>query len=520
MKNLFGKKVAVLFLAMNLLLSFLVVNAETNVGFIDCNILEKRISDESFQEVVQLKTVNPDGIEKTYSFASKVRINGSNYRNVQDIYDAVEENSFAKMAVEDGVITVLNFGSSSENYENVQYKEKKRCFHTLNSKQSNLPIYYRYNGDFVPPHLDENHYYDIDVYDYAICINQMKSKTENAVIDYIDIGSKIGGDFTQSINIYCESKTQDGSILKGELYDESNRLIREVEGEHGELSFGGLENESKAYVIKLWLEDSEGNEISCKYIKEYKLDKVEVKNTFVSRKRIGISAFGEVAMIKAVDADGTEKTYNFAEKVRINGSNYRNAQDIYDAVEENSFAKMTVENGVITVLNFGSSSENYENAEYDSEAKAFIAEGAELQSLPVYYRYNGDFVPPHLDENHYYDIEVYDYAICINQMKSKAEKTVIDYIDIGSKIGGDFTQSINVYCESKAQDSSILKGELYDESNRLICQGEGVNGELSFGGLENETKAYVIKLWLEDGEGNEKSSKYIKEYTVSKGEVK
>ena len=99
MKKLFGKKVVILFLVMNVLLSFLVAHAETNVEFVDCNILQKGISDGDFQEIVQIKTADKDGIVKTYSFAERVRINGSNYRNVQDIYDAIEENSFAKMVV-------------------------------------------------------------------------------------------------------------------------------------------------------------------------------------------------------------------------------------------------------------------------------------------------------------------------------------------------------------------------------------------------------------------------------------
>ena len=512
MKKLFGKKVVILFLVMNVLLSFLVAHAETNVEFVDCNILQKGISDGDFQEIVQIKTADKDGIVKTYSFAERVRINGSNYRNVQDIYDAIEENSFAKMVVEDEVITVLNFGSTYETYENAEYNSEAGVFITEDAELQTLPVYYRYNGEFVTPYLDESHYYDIEVYDYAICINQMKSKTEKTVIDYIDIGSKIGGDFTQTINIYCEFETQDSSVLKGELYDEGSRLICEGEGEHGELSFGGLENESKAYVVKFWLEDREGNEKSSKYIKEYTVNKGEVKDTFISRKGLSSTGFEEVVMIKAADKDGIEKTYYFAEKVRINGSNYRNAQDIYDAVEENSFAKMAVEDGAITVLNFGSSLGNYQNAEYNSKDKAFIAGDAEIQSLPVYYRYNEDFVKPYLDENHYYDIDVYDYAICINEMKSKTEKTVIDYIDIGSKIGSDFNQVITVCCEVNGDQSFTLKGRIYDEKRKLVssaeCEFSGY-GELTFEKIRNKSENCTIELWLEDDTNKKVSESYI-----------
>ncbi|MBQ3573400.1 MAG: hypothetical protein IJA16_02245, partial [Clostridia bacterium] len=198
--------------------------------------------------------------------------------------------------------------------------------------------------------------------------------------------------------------------------------------------------------------------------------------------------------------------------VRINGSNYRNAQDIYDVIEENSFAKMAVEDGVITVLNFGSSLENYENAEYDSEAKAFIAEGAELQSLPVYYKYNGEFVTPYLDENHYYDIDIYDYAICINQMKSKTEKTVIDYIDIGSKIGSDFKQIITVYCESNEGQNFTLKGRVYDEKINLVSSAESNfsgYGELTFEKIKNKSANCTIELWLEDDSNKKVSETYV-----------
>ena len=53
MKKVFGKKVAALFLVINVLLSFLAAYAETNVEFVDCNILQKGISDGDFQEVFQ-----------------------------------------------------------------------------------------------------------------------------------------------------------------------------------------------------------------------------------------------------------------------------------------------------------------------------------------------------------------------------------------------------------------------------------------------------------------------------------
>ena len=520
MKKLSGqKKIVVLLLVIQLLLS-LVVHAETNVEFSDCAILRKAISNSNFKETVQLKTYNTNGEETILNCEKSVLINGRRYKNAQDIYDAIEENSFAKIGVQNGVITVLNFDSSYENYENVEYKEKKGRFNTLNSKQSNLPVYYMYNGDFVPAHTDENHYYDLEVYDYAICITDMKSKTENAVIDYIETSSSIDSNFMKSINIYCESEEQDRNVLKGELYDEKGRLLAEKVGEEGEIYFGNLENETKTYEIKLWLEDEEGNEISSEYIKEYKVDKAEIEYAYILRKAISSNNFNETVQLKTYNTNGKEIIYNLAEITRVNGRRYKNVQSIYDAIEENTYAKMAIENGVVTVLNFSGDTEFYENAEYNSETNCFMADGTELGSLPVYYRYNEDLVSAYTDENHYYDIEVSDYAVCINRMKSKTDAAVIEYIDKGSLIGGNYMQSINICCESTAQDGVALKGELYDENGRLLAEETGEEGELYFGNLENETKTYEIKFWLEDEDGNEISSKYITEHQTIKAEIK
>ena len=81
-----------------------------------------------------------------------------------------------------------------------------------------LPVYYKYNGEFAAPYLDENHYYDIEVYENAVCITDVKSKTGADVIKLIDVGVTVNSDFMQSVVINCETENK-AYILKGRLYD-------------------------------------------------------------------------------------------------------------------------------------------------------------------------------------------------------------------------------------------------------------------------------------------------------------
>ena len=398
MKKLFVRNCLMLILIMQLL--SLITYAETNVEFVNCSILRIGMESSFSDESVILRTIDSDGVITNYKCAERVRINGILYKNATDICNNIEVGAFAKMAVEDDAVTVLNYSSSYICYENVEYKNKKRCFNTLNSRQANLPVYYRYNDELVPAYTDENHYYDIEVYDYAICITNMKSKTDAETIEYIEIGSAVSSDFSKSVNLYCESDVMERSILKGELYNEKNNLISESRGEYGELSFRNLENKDAVYTVKFWLEDIEGNRISSKYEKTYKAEKTEYKSLFILQKGTRATISGETVMIKAVDSNGSSEVYNFSERVRINGRLYRNSEDIYNNIGESAFVKAAVEGGVITVLNSSENMVLYENAEYNEETNTFSANGIEFAELAVYYRYNDEHVPAYTDENH------------------------------------------------------------------------------------------------------------------------
>ncbi len=496
------------------------VFADASVEFVNCNILQKGILDDSFDSVVGLRVVDINGEEATYKCAQRVRVNGTLCKNNDAIYNAIATDSFAKMAFEDGVVTVLNFSNDSTTYTDVEYKEKKKCFNFLNSKQANLPVYYKYNGDFYPAHFDENHYYDIEVNEYAICITDMKSKTDAEVIDTIEIDSEVGSDFKQTVSVYCEFDAPSGSVLKGELYDEKNILSGEFESISNELFFGNLDNKASTYTIKLWLEDRENNKISSAYVKKYSVNKADIVYGVVLGKGISNDSVDEFVELKTVNTDGVEVFYNCAQRMRVNGRLYKNADDIYSAVEDGAFVKMAVKDGVVKVLNFNSNFSEYENARYDNTTKSFTELYTQTEELPVYYEFDGEFKAAHLDENHYYDIKVYENAILITEMKSKYYDEVINFIEISSKLGSDLKQNIDIMCYSDVAYEVVLKAELYDENNIFLEKTQSTYYNVFFGGLDNETAKYIIKLWYEDIEGNKLSSEYVKEYTVNKTEVK
>ena len=519
LKKIFG----IVFFVVVLVCLALPVSAK--VEFIDCYILKIGINQSGFEQNLMIQISDETGEIKTYNCASRVRVNGRNYKYAEDVAGLIPNNSFAKIAVEDDVVTIINFGTEFKCYEDVKYNKKKNAFNVLNVNNSGLPVYYMYNGNIVPSHLDENHLYDISVYEYGVLITDMKSKNDESVLKLIELGSVINSDFLQNITVYCETDSNDDLILKGEIYDnKSNMLGRSQIRCNGDAEFGfnGLDNNENEYTLKLWLEDHEGNKKSSTYIKQYYTKKVEVKSGYILESAISSSAFEQNVLIKCADENGIINTYTMAERVRINGRMYKDIYDISDCIYTDVFSKMAIVDGFVTTLNFGTDCDNFYDVTYNPSDKKFETSDGIEYLLPVYYMYNDNFAPSHLDENHIYDISVYEYGILVTDMKSKNDKNVLKLIELDSLVNADFLQNITVYCESDSQDDCILKGEIYDDKLNLVANSQTrFNGdaELTFYGLENSQNEYTIKLWLED-DNSKKSSTYIKQYTTQKIEVK
>lgn len=491
--------------------------------FLDCCIMQTGISSSGFNDNVLIKVADVNGVENTYTCDTRVRINGVIYKNSEDILNTIALNSFAKIAIDNGVVKVINFDTNSKDYENVRYNDKKKAFNVLNANNSGLPVYYSYNNNLTTPHFDENHIYDISVYDYGVLVTDMRSDNDSVVLKLIELNPGINSGFTQNIGVYCETDQSDRLVLKCAAYDKNSNLVVEREGMCSgdcEVVLDGFENKDAVYTVKLWLEDTNGNIKSHIYKKLFTTKKIDVINGYIMQAAIDSSAVRENVQIKITDENGIQKVYTCADRVRIDGRMYKDNNDILNSLYTDVFGKMAVEDGYVTVINFGTDYTSYENVSYDESQQKFECAP---DGLPVYYQYNEAFALPHVDKNHKYDIAVYDYAVLITDMKSADESNVLKLIELGSGINAEFMQNINIYCETDCEQDAYLKCEAYDNNSQLVAKSEARcsgDAETSLVGFENKDSEYTVKLWLEDVDGNKISNVYIKQFETEQIEVK
>ena len=519
------KRLFSLVLALTLFVS-LFLNVKADVQFLYGNVVEKAINSSGFSQEFMLKIADTNGDETVYNCASRVLVNGVSYRLDDSLLNAIPDNAFVKMAVEDNLVKVLNFDTETKTYNNVSYHPKRKTFDVLNSKEANLPVYYTYNGNFVPACADENHLYDIEVNRYAVHITEMRSKTGKGIIGYIRTSAEIDRNFNQYVCLECETRISGDNILKGEIYDANSNLVFSSESEcsdFGELELHQLENADKTYTIKLWLEDRDKNVLSNVYELEYNTKKIDVKYVYIEETNIS-DGINQLLMIKTVDPDGTQKVYNCESYALINGRRYRDVYDQTSAVNTGVFAKIAVSDGVVKALEFGTDFTPYENVSYDANTKTFEGLNEETSTLPVYYTYFEDFVPAYLDANHNYNIEVYDYAVLVTDVGSKNYNSVVKKVVIGSDIDRYFNQCIDLECESFVDGADLIKAQLFDENSNLVGSVEDTLSEpmyLEFNGLENADKTYTIKIWLESmDDSNVASDVYTFKHSTKKIDVK
>lgn len=495
---------------------------ETLYGVIDAyNIL----SDNFGKECLSIKFYDSNGNTLIYS-SENLLVNGIQYSdkigNLGDLEKNIPTGAFAKYTISNNSIasdiifniTSLYYDESAEVYTDVTYNPSTKKFNGVDINTSPLPVYYKYNDKFITPTLDENHKYSIEVYDYAINITAFSAINSDAVINNIEITDNINSDFLQDINISCKTVNQD-SVLKAQLYNSESQLISEQKTAYNgsyKLSFKNLPNTDAEYTVKLCLEDKNGAVISPIYTKIYSIASVPVLYGNIMSYCCDEDIYGnEFLLILFCDNNGEEKSYT-STNILINNENYVFGEDIPIGV----FAKFAFSDNKNAVLNYDTDFQTYNNVTYNPSTQKFVGLNVNTKALPVYYKYNDKFVTPILDENHKYNIEVYDYAVNITSISALNKAETIINIDTENCVDSDFSQYVKISCDA-ANNDAVLAGEIYDTNSKLTAEKktEYNNGYiLSFSGLSGR---YTAKLWLEDKTGNIISPTYTK--TIETGSL-
>ncbi len=159
----------------------------------------------------------------------------------------------------------------------------------------------------------------------------------------------------------------------------------------------------------------------------------------------------------------------------------------------------------ITEINADATPVTYTGKTYSPSTGTLAGLSADL---PIFYcfieNYGGgeiyyNWYYPYLDENHLYDLNVYDYGIVITNMYAKNNQTTLYYIGTETMPNGKMLSNIQVECWPDYNLTGYY-GELYNEAGTKLQSKSGVldewgGGIITFTDLPAETGTYTIKVW-------------------------
>ncbi len=191
--------------------------------------------------------------------------------------------------------------------------------------------------------------------------------------------------------------------------------------------------------------------------------------------------------------------------------------------------------GKVSEIEFDNSVEFYTDVIYDIQEKIFKKDGKNIPTLPIfYYNYDKDFLLLPLDNQHKYNISVYDCGIIVEDYNARDNMYAIKKIqavqdttslsmDTVEGMTIEYYYELRVNFEIEAENIFLkyqLLNSLFENVEEKVLDYEFINignGESAFkiGGRKDKNEEYTLKFWLQDQFGNRISPEYINEYNVS-----
>lgn len=215
-------------------------------------------------------------------------------------------------------------------------------------------------------------------------------------------------------------------------------------------------------------------------------------------------------------AAGEKVVYSLSDQVTVDGTSYscaREAASLYSLFEKIRFVTYTLtDGGKISSITSALLVETYYDVKYVPEESTFYYFDADLADeemtdddeddtrfwfpvkgashLPTF-AYEGEYTA-FVDENHYYEIELYNTCVHVTDMYAVHEDYyALPFLTTESSIGYHFKQAITLSNETSFSDK--LNVQLYDAENCLVQ--EMTNSYISFSNLENKTADYTLKIY-------------------------
>ncbi len=305
-------------------------------------ISEFQLAYDSTEDYVAIRLGLPDGTMGEYAIYSGAKMGDDILDDINEIYDYVKRNDGmpATFNEENGEITHFTVGEGSTDYSDQNYNEYDKSFSDLSTKENKLPVYYNdgYGDEFYEPYLDQNHWYDVTVFEYGIVIREMRAKYMPHTIETISADAHANANLKQNLAFFCNTTyvTEAGSAFVGKLYDENGREVAEAREEHegtmAQLEFIDLPNTDATYRYSLWLEDGAGSIISNYYEKEISVKALPSGTGTITatREEEGDWDSEVTVLIKIKDDKGTTYETQTTYRFYIDGEGYDDTSEIYE----------------------------------------------------------------------------------------------------------------------------------------------------------------------------------------------
>ena len=264
---------------------------------------------------MDMTMVAPDGTEQVYTFTETSWFN-RHFISMWELEGFEEYHCpYIAYAVEgDTIISMWTEQLFDETtYYNKEYSASSKKFLDIPEEAEGLPIYYNLDGTHHQPILDENHEYDLKIYTYAIVIVDMEAKDKPATIKYLDPTAETNNSFLQDISV-AFAPVYDGTdgVMKAQLLDNKGAVITETsqplttEAEQT-VTFPNRPNENADYRIKAWIENGNGETISCKYQTKFSTVKDEVIYGVVSEYEMSTDESGNPCVVLKIMIPGLDE---------------------------------------------------------------------------------------------------------------------------------------------------------------------------------------------------------------------
>ena len=306
------------FLCILLCLSFLSVlpcgAAEEMVqGYISNALTNSNISGDYVKALV----LTADRTKHIYTLAKRVTVNGTVFTPKEtEEFDAIADqirNQFAEIRLNGEQITEITTDTEPEELTYVLYDPATGRFSGVDKV---LPVFDDC-GAYIPA-LDADHYYTIEVYDYAVNITRKTAKAEDmATVHQIAAESSAQPNFLLALTVEFEARdalesTEVPAVCKAKLYDADGDFLQEAETDVSfpYLYFNDLPNENRGYKVTLWLESAEGKTISPACTILCTTAALPVYSGFMDAAGTTEDISGEHIIVRIRDAKGEKHTYS------------------------------------------------------------------------------------------------------------------------------------------------------------------------------------------------------------------